>query len=290
MITVAVVGAGEVGGATAHALAASDSVGRILLIDPSAKVAAGKALDIQQSGAVAGFHTRLAGTDDITRVIGCSVCVIADRFGDDSSGMAGDEGLAMLGRLLPLLSGAPLVFAGSRQEDLLHRASLELHVNRVRLIGSAPEAYRSAVRAMIGLEAGCSPSEVNVAVLGRPPGGLVVPWSDVSISGFAVAHRLEPIQVTRLEAMVDRLWPPGPYALGLAAAVVAEAVTTSSRRTWSVLTALAGEFGVKEGVGVIPVSLAPRGIAAVSTPELTGRERVKVQTALSAPAAAGGRR
>lgn len=289
MITIAVVGAGEVGGATAHALAARDSVGRVLLIDPSAKVAAGKALDIQQAGAVAGFHARLEGTDDFTRAIGCAVCVIADRFGSDSSGWAGDDGLAMLGRLVPLLSGAPLVFAGSSQEELLDRASRELQVSRSRLIGSASEAFRSAVRAIVALEAGCSPGDVSVAVLGRPPDGLVVLWSDVSIAGHGIAHRLEPVQITRLETMVDRLWPPGPYALGLAAAQVAEAITTSSRRTWSVVTALAGEFGVKEGVGILPTSLAPRGIAAVFAPELTGRERVSVQTALNVTAT-GGRR
>ena len=45
---------------------------RILLIDAAASVAAGKALDLQQSAAVERFHTRLTGTDDMTAVTGVS--------------------------------------------------------------------------------------------------------------------------------------------------------------------------------------------------------------------------
>ena len=45
MTTVAIVGAGDVGGAAAHALAAGGGVGRLQLIDREASAAAGKALD-----------------------------------------------------------------------------------------------------------------------------------------------------------------------------------------------------------------------------------------------------
>ena len=73
MATVAIVGAGDIGGACAQALAAHDRVGHILLIDAAANAAAGKALDIQQSGAISGFHARLEATGDESRAIGCAV-------------------------------------------------------------------------------------------------------------------------------------------------------------------------------------------------------------------------
>src|SRR5688500_11717420 len=118
MSTVSVIGAGELGGAVADALARADRVSRVLIVDAAGagKVAAGKALDIQQSGAVKGFHTRLEGTDDQTRIIGSSVCVIADRFAGPE--WQGDEGLALLNRLLPMLGATPIVFAGAAQGDL----------------------------------------------------------------------------------------------------------------------------------------------------------------------------
>jgi malate dehydrogenase len=284
MNTVAVIGAGDLGGATAHALAASDGVGRVLIVDPSSgKAAAGKALDIRQAGAIAGFHTRVEGTDDLTRVTSCRVCVIADRFGEnDGTGeWRGDAGLAMLAQLLPALSGVPIVLAGPTQDSLIHAAAVELGVSRHRLIGSAPEGFVSALRAIIALEAECSPTEVSVALLGRPPRGLVVPWSDASIGGHTLEHRLHSVQITRLENTVDRLWPPGPYALGEAAARVALAVVASARRAFSVLTILNGEFGVKNSVGIIQARLSPSGISETRVPLLTSRESVKVMSALS---------
>ena len=91
MSTVAILGAGELGGAIAHALAARGAAARVLLIDPQGQVAAGKALDIQQSGAISGFTTRLEGATDPTRVVGCSVCVVADRAGPTPSEWRRDE-------------------------------------------------------------------------------------------------------------------------------------------------------------------------------------------------------
>ncbi|HXH24114.1 MAG TPA: hypothetical protein VNI78_02625, partial [Vicinamibacterales bacterium] len=171
MATVCIVGAGELGGAIAHALARRERVSRVRLVDASAPVAAGKALDIQQSGAVERFHTRLEGTDDISRAAGCDVCVIADRFGRPSTEWQGDEGLAMLDRLRSFAAGIPIVFAGTEQSRLLAAAARELHLARERLIGSAPEALASAIRSIVAMEAGCSAAEVALAVIGAPPAG-----------------------------------------------------------------------------------------------------------------------
>ena len=173
MTTVAIVGAGDIGGATAQALASCDRVGRVLLVDEAADAAAGKALDIQQSGAIDGFHVRLAGTGDESRLVGCDVCVVADRFGTRAGEWQGDEGLAMLMRIGSYLGDAPIVFAGASQAGLLSRAAEESHIRRGRLIGSCPEALASALTAIVAMEAGCSPREVMLTVLGTRPFSVV---------------------------------------------------------------------------------------------------------------------
>ena len=48
-MTVCILGAGELGGAVAHALARGERVRRVLLIDEAGSIASGKALDIQQA-------------------------------------------------------------------------------------------------------------------------------------------------------------------------------------------------------------------------------------------------
>jgi len=280
MTTVAIVGAGDIGGATAQALASCDRVSRVLLVDAVGDAAAGKALDIQQSGASARFHTRLDGTGDESRLTGCTVCVIADRFGAHAGEWQGEDGLSMLTRIAPCLADAPIVFAGASQVELLSRAADDTRIRRERLIGSSPEALASAITAIVAMEAGCSPREVMLMVLGTPPAGFVVPWSEASIGGCGMQRVLSQVQLARIEARAVRLWPPGPYTLGTAAARVTEGILSNSRRSFSVLTQLEGEFGVRNRAGALPARLAARGIVQTRVPELSTREHVRLQTAL----------
>jgi malate dehydrogenase len=280
MATVCIIGAGDLGGAVAHALASGERVARVVLVDDAAGVASGKALDIQQAGAIEGFHTRLDGTSDRARVAGCSVCVIADRSGRPSAEWQGEEALAMIRRLATDLGGCPLVFAGVSQADLLLASWREVRLERERLIGSAPEALASAVKSMVAVEARCSPREVGLTVLGAPPRGFVVPWSEASIGGYALERVLTQVQLARLEARLAPLWPPGPYALGLAAARIAEAIVSSARNARAVLTILDGEFGSRHRVGVLPAILSASGIVSTRVPVLNTRERVQVENAL----------
>jgi malate dehydrogenase len=282
MATVAIIGAGALGGAAARALASGDRIAGVMLVDDAAAAAAGKALDIQQAGAVAPFHTKLEGTSDVSRIAGCSVCVIADRFGHEADEWQGDAGVAALSRLIPYLGNAALVFAGASQAHLLLLAARELGVGRERLIGSAPEAFVAAITAIVAAEARCSPSEVRLTVLGVPPHQLVVPWSEASIGGYALDRVLTQTQLARLESRTARLWPLGSYAMGAAAALVARALVESSRRSLSVLTVLGGEFGVRGRVGAVPAILSDGGIARTRVPSLNTRERVMLETALGA--------
>jgi len=279
--TVCIIGAGELGGAVADALARRQRVARVLLVDDAGSIAAGKALDIQQSGAIDGSHTRLEGTNDLTRVTGCAVCVLADRSGRPSTEWQGDEALALITRVAPYAGNAPFVFAGSAQAPTLQVAAREAGVKRERLIGSAPEALASAARAIVAMEAGCSPAEVGLTVLGTPP-GFVVPWSEASIGGHSLERVLTQVQLTRIDARVTRLWPPGPFALGAAAARVVEAIVGSSRRAFSVLTVLGGEFGVRGRPGTLPAVLSTSGILHTRVPTLNTRERVRLETTLGA--------
>ena len=278
-MTVCIIGAGELGGAIAHALARGERVRRVRLIDEAGTIAAGKALDIQQAGAVDGFHTRLEGAQDLTRVTGCAVCVVADS-GRPPGEWQGEDALAMMKRLGGFVGEAPIVFAGAAQSDLLLASVREAGFARHRVIGSAPEALASATRAIVALEAQCSASEVSLNVLGTPPAGFVVPWGEASIGGYALERVLTQVQIRRIEARMARLWPPGPHALGLAAARVVEGLVTTSRRAPSVLAVLGGEFGVRNRVGVLPCLLSPGGIAQVRVPDLSARERVQLETAL----------
>jgi malate/lactate dehydrogenase len=80
MREVAIVGAGELGGAVAHVLARRDAVRSIVLADESGRVAAGKALDIAQAAPVEGFATQSPEPRISRRSRGSSVVVVAERM------------------------------------------------------------------------------------------------------------------------------------------------------------------------------------------------------------------
>src|SRR3984885_9946572 len=179
MQDVAIIGAGELGGAVAHVLARRNLVRAIRLIDEKGRVAEGKALDIAQSAPVEGFATQLSGSTDVSTAAGAAVVIIADRMG--GSEWQGDEGWLLLKRLTQTAAGAVIVCAGASQRELVDRGVRELRFRRERLFGSAPEALAGGARALVALAANGSPRDVALSVLGVPPQHAVIPWADATL-------------------------------------------------------------------------------------------------------------
>ncbi len=280
MSTVCIIGAGDIGGAAAHALAQGERVSRVLLIDADGKVAAGKALDIQQSGAVDRFHVRLDGSDDVSRVAGCAAIIVADRFGRPSAEWQGEDGLGLVRQLAAYAGDTPIVFAGAMQAELLHARRARCTSLASGSWARRPQRLSPRCARWSRWKRAAHPAEVDLTVLGTPPSGFVVPWSEASIGGYALERVLSQVELTRVEARAARLWPPGPFALGLAAARVTEGLIRHSRRAFSVLMVLGGEFGIRGRVGAMPVNLSPAGITYTRVPTLNTRERVRLETAL----------
>jgi hypothetical protein len=163
--SVVVLGAGELGGAAAAAVAASGAAQRVTIVDDAVDVARGIALDVRQCGPVLGVETAVAGTGDLAAVVGAAAVIVADRHGARVE-WSGDDGLQLLARVRGLNPGALVICAGATQLPLVERAVLEQGTDRRRLVGAAPEALRAAIVALTSLEAGCHPRDVSLAVLG----------------------------------------------------------------------------------------------------------------------------
>src|SRR5262245_57398364 len=131
MQSVAIVGAGALGGAVAHTLARRDVVRRITLSDESGRVAEGQARDIAQAAPVEGFATQLAGTTDLTGVAGANVIVIADRVAGGE--WHGEDALMLLKRLTQTSSSSVVLCAGAMAREMIDRGVVELKIARQRL-------------------------------------------------------------------------------------------------------------------------------------------------------------
>jgi malate dehydrogenase len=181
LVTIVILGAGEIAAATARQLAAARIAARVVMVDEAASVAQGKALDIAQAAPVDRYDTTLVGTGDESAVVGASVVVLADRVG--AAGEWSEEaGLALLRRVAGLNAQAPFVCAGVLQRSIVDRGVHELGLPRTRLFGTAPEALRGAIASLVALEAEVAPGDISLMVVGRAPHDTIVPWDSASLT------------------------------------------------------------------------------------------------------------
>jgi malate dehydrogenase len=280
MSLVAIIGAGEIGGAVARALISRGRVGAVRLIDDNASVAAGKALDLTQSGPMLRCDARVDGTADLSAAAYASAIVLADPAG--AAEWTGEPALAVLRRLKDggHLDRAVLICAGATHYTLMQQGFDELGLSRRRVVGSSPESIASTARALVALEAGAAPDQIALMVIGRPPDRLVIPWSAASAAGHLMTSLLTAPQLGRVERRAHGLWPPGPNALGAAAALFCESVVAGSRRIVSAFVSLDRDNGTRAPVCAWPISVGATGLERVTTPVLSGRDQVVVDEVL----------
>jgi malate dehydrogenase len=278
MDRVVVVGAGELGGLLAHALARRSIARDVHLLDEHGRVAEGKALDIMQAAPVEGFSAQVIGSSDLSLAAGATVVVIADRFG--SGEWEGEGALALLKNLRDYSPQALVVCAGPAQRLLIERAVQELRVSRTRIIGSAPEALAAGVRGIVAAELRTSPRDVVVNAVGVPPDHIVVLWEDATFAGLGLHRFIGEPERRRIDGRVSRLWPPGPYALASAASKVVDILLGRSDRIVTCFIAPDESAGRRSRTAALPVRLNRSGLIEVVLPELNGRDRVRLDNAM----------
>ena len=279
MSFIAILGAGAIGGALAQRLAARDRVGSIRLIDASASIAQGKALDILQSSPIVGFGSMLSGSDRLEMAAGAAAIIVADSAPENAE-HSGEAGLTLLRQVAEIERKAPLVFAGAAQRQLIGRVVSELHVPAHRVIGSAPCALESAVRALAGLECDGSGVDVQVRVVGVPPHAAVIAWEEATAGGQPLTTMVAPHRLAAISTRVAGLWPPGPLALSSAAARVAEAIVCGSRRAITCFVSLP-DPPQRGAVVALPARLAASGIEYLARPALTRQEQTRLENGLA---------
>jgi malate dehydrogenase len=278
MSTVAIIGAGPVGASIAQTLARRARVRDVRLIDAASSVAAGKALDIKQSGPIEGYDTRVSGDADVLAATSAAVIVLADSH--ESGEWEGERGLALVRQLVAAGSTGPFVFAGAKQTWLMEAAALELGVPADRIAGTAAAALTGAVRALVALEVNGSGADVSLVVAGRPP-AFVVAWSSATIGGSLITDRVPPHRLAAISQQLKGLWPTGPYVIGAATAPVVEGLLTGSRAHVPAVVIVDREFGVRSRAALLPVTLGNGRVLARHKPSLSQQEHVEFMNALT---------
>jgi malate dehydrogenase len=278
MSTVAIIGAGPLGGALAQALAERDRVNEVRLIDPEGRIAEGKALDLLQSAPVEQFTTRLTAATSYAAAAGADAIVFADPIATGE--IAGDAGLPIVRQIARFDTEAPLLFAGGSARALMAMAVAELKVAPRRVLGSAPLALEASVRAVTAALLDASPADLAIGIAGVPPHQAVIGWDAATAFHQPMGSVLAAHHMAALSARLPALWPPAPYALASAGVRVAEALAHGARRRYTCFAALDVTEAGRNVIAAVPVEIRRGGVARALTPALSRHELTLFQNGL----------
>ena len=296
---ISVIGAGNVGATTAHWCAAAE-LGDIVLLDipELGDVPKGKALDLAQSGPIAGFDSRIVGTNDYADTAQSDVVVITAGV-PRKPGMSRDDLLATNARIVGSVAAkvkdtspqAVVIVVSNPLDAMVQRAWQVTGFPPQRVIGQAGVLDTARFRTFIAMELGVSVEDVSAMLLGGH-GDTMVPLPSCStVGGVPVTQLVAP---DRLQQIIQRTRDGGAeivkllktgsayYAPAAATAQMVEAIVRDKRRLIPCAAYCDREYGVGGYYVGVPVVLGDGGVQRIIELQLTDDERRAFQQSVDA--------
>jgi malate dehydrogenase len=293
---VTVVGAGNVGATCAQVLALRDYAD-VVLVDIKEGLPQGKALDINQMGAVLGYEPYVTGSNDYEATAGSDVVVITAGL-PRSPGMSRDDLVTTNEKIVGMVTdqvvaaspNAILIVVSNPLDAMCHVAKGASGWSKERVFGMAGILDTARFSTFIAWETGSSVKDVTAMVLGGH-GDQMVPVVSATTVGGIPLRKLVPDD--RIDAMVARTAKGGGelvellgtsawYAPGAAAAQMVDSIVLDEHRVLPCTAYLEGEYGIDGLYMGVPVKLGARGIEAIVELELTDEEREALNTSADA--------
>src|SRR6202451_3711166 len=296
---IALIGAGNIGGTLAHLIGLKE-LGDVVLFDVFGGVAAGKALDIMQSGpgggvggAMDGFDALMTGGSDYAAIKGADVVIVTAGF-PRTPGMSRDDLIGKnAGVIAQVAEGikthCPDAFVICITNPLdamvwVMKEKSGLPANRV--VGMAGVLDSSRFRLFLAHEFGVSVEDVTAFVLGGH-GDTMVPLTRYStVAGIPVPDLIKMGWSTqaKIDAIVERTANGGGeivkllergsafYAPAASAISMAEAFLKDKKRVLPCAAWLTGQYGMNELYVGVPVVIGAGGIEKIVEIELNAPE------------------
>jgi malate dehydrogenase len=284
---VTVVGGGNVGATCALELARSDYLD-VVLVDIVENLPQGKALDMNQMGAVVGFEPRIVGSNDYEETAGSDVVVITAGV-PRKPGMTREDLVQTNEKIVGSVTeqavaqspDAVLIIVSNPLDAMCHVAKNVSGFPRERVFGQAGILDTARFATFIASETGSSVKDVTALVLGGHGDQMVPVVSATTVGGVPLT---ELVPQERIDAMVQRTRVGGGevvdllgtsawYAPGAAAAQMVDAVMRDEKRLLACTALLEGEYGIEGLYMGVPVKLGAGGVEEIVELELTDQER-----------------
>ena len=293
---VTVVGAGAVGATCAQVLASRDYAD-LVLVDIKDGLPQGKALDINQMGAVLGYEPNVVGSNGYEETAESDVVVITagvPRTGDmsrDDLVSTNEKIVAEVVESAAVQSPeAILIIVSNPLDAMCHVAKSVSGWPKERVFGMAGILDTGRFSTFIAWETGASVKDVTAMVLGGHGDQMVPVVSATSVGGVPLRKLAS---VDAIHGMVERTAKGGGelvkllgtsawYAPGAAAAQMVDAIMLDEKRVLPCTAYLEGEYGIDGLYMGVPVKLGRGGIEAVVELELSEDEQTMLNESADA--------
>jgi malate dehydrogenase len=284
---VTVVGAGNVGATCAQELARGD-YSDVALVDIKEGLAEGKALDINQAGAVLGYEPRVTGSTEYEITSGSDVVVLTagvPRTGDMSRDDLVSTNEKIVGSVTEQVvkhsPDAILIVVSNPLDAMCHVAKNVSGWPKERVFGMAGILDTARFSTFIAWETGASVKDVTAMVLGGHGDQMVSVVSATSVGGLPLRNLVSDDRIAELVArtakgggeLVGLLGTSAWYAPGAAAAQIVDSIMLDEKRVLPCTAYLEGEYGIEDLYMGVPVKLGAAGIEEIIELDLTDDEQ-----------------
>ena len=294
---VTVVGAGMVGGTTAHRLADKE-LSDVVLTDIIEGLPQGKGLDLAESAPIEGYDSRVLGTNDYKDTANSDIVVITAGI-PRKPGMSRDDLLKTnynivketTEKVVKYSPNSILIIVSNPLDAMTQTAYKASGFSKNRVIGMAGVLDSARMRTFIAEALDVSVENVTAFVLGGH-GDTMVPLARYSTVAGIPLPDLMPKE--KIDAIIKRTAQGGAEIVGLlktgsafyapSAAIVemVEAILKDKKKILPCAAYLEGEYGIKGLFVGVPVKLGARGIEQVIEIKLTPEERVALEKSAAA--------
>ncbi|WP_333683859.1 malate dehydrogenase [Pontibaca methylaminivorans] len=299
---IALIGANQIGGTLSH-LAAMKELGDVVLFDIAEGTPEGKALDIAESGPVAGFDAALKGTQSYADIAGADVCIVTAGV-PRKPGMSRDDLLGINLKVMKAVGEgirdhAPdaFVICITNPLDAMVWALREFSgLPHEKVCGMAGVLDSARFRHFLSLEFDVSMRDVSAFVLGGH-GDTMVPLVRYStVAGIPLPDLVEMGWTTqdRLDHIVQRTRDGGAEIVGLlktgsafyapatSAIEMAEAYLKNQKRVLPCAAWVDGALGL-DGLYVgVPTVIGSKGIERIVDIRMAGDEQAMFDQSVEA--------
>jgi malate dehydrogenase len=277
---IALIGAGNIGGTLAHLIGLKE-LGDVVLFDVFGGVAAGKALDIRQSGAVDNFDAEMTGGSDYAALTDADVVIVTAGF-PRQPGMSRDDLVAKNAGVIAEVAqgikancpGAFVIVITNPLDAMVWVMQQKSGLPPNMVVGMAGVLDGARFRLFLADEFKVSVEDVTAFVLGGHGDAMVplvrysavagVPVPDLIKMGWTTQEKIDAI-VTRTAnggGEIVKLLERGSafYAPAASAVAMAESYLRDKKRVLPCAAHLNGEYGIKDLYVGVPVVIGAGGV------------------------------